>query len=94
MTWEVGSWIFDEPSLPSRHNASFTVMDLAAMSPANEFDRRLRSLIDEIHSALTAEGLADCFCLAKENGAITVVRWWKESNCQAMSSSHCVGRRK
>jgi LDH2 family malate/lactate/ureidoglycolate dehydrogenase len=57
MTWEVGSWIFDEPSLPSRHNASFTVIDVAAMSPANEFDRRVRSLIDEIHSAPTAEGL-------------------------------------
>jgi len=24
MTWQVGSWIFDEPSRPSWHNASFT----------------------------------------------------------------------
>lgn len=56
VTWQVGSWIFDEPSLPSRHNASFTVIDVAAMSPAHEFDQRLRALIDEIHSAPTAEG--------------------------------------
>lgn len=55
MTWQVGSWIFDEPSRPSRHNASFTVIDVAAMSGANEFDQRLRALIDEIHSAPTAE---------------------------------------
>jgi len=57
MTWNVGSWIFDEPNLPSRHNASFTVIDVAAMSPANEFARRLRALIDEIHAAPTAAGV-------------------------------------
>lgn len=57
MTWKVGSWIFDEPSLPSRHNASFIVIDVAAMSPASEFDERLRKLIDEIHSAPTADGV-------------------------------------
>jgi LDH2 family malate/lactate/ureidoglycolate dehydrogenase len=56
MTWEVGSWIFDEPSLPSRHNASFVVLDVAAMAGAEAFDRRLRALIDEIHAAPTAEG--------------------------------------
>jgi len=55
MTWQVGSWIFDEPGLPSRHNASFTVIDVAAISGATEFDQRLKVLIDEIHSAPTAE---------------------------------------
>lgn len=57
MTWQVGSWIFDEPSRPSWHNASFIVLDVAAISTPGEFDRRLRKLIDELHAAPTAEGV-------------------------------------
>lgn len=57
MTWQVGSWMFDEPSRPSRHNASFTVIDIAAMAPLNEFQQRLRRLIDELHDAPTAGGV-------------------------------------
>jgi LDH2 family malate/lactate/ureidoglycolate dehydrogenase len=55
-TWQVGSWIFDEPSRPSWHNASFTVIDVAAVAGAEAFDRRLKSLIDELHAAPPAEG--------------------------------------
>jgi len=57
MTWQVGSWIFDEPSRPSWHNASFIVLDVATISAPGEFDRRLRELIDELHAAPTAEGV-------------------------------------
>ncbi len=57
MTWQVGSWIFDEPSRPSWHNASFTVIDIAAISPPGEFQQRLRRLIDELHAAPTADGV-------------------------------------
>jgi ureidoglycolate dehydrogenase (NAD+) len=57
MTWQVGSWIFDEPSRPSWHNASFTVMDVAAISPRGEFQQRIRRFIDELHSAPTAAGV-------------------------------------
>lgn len=57
MTWQVGSWMFDEPSRPSWHNASFTVIDVAAMSPAGEFHQRLGRLIDELHAAPTATGV-------------------------------------
>lgn len=57
MTWQVGSWIFDEPSHPSWHNASFAVFDVAAISAAGEFDRRLSELIDELHAAPTANGV-------------------------------------
>lgn len=57
MTWEVGSWMFDEPSRPSWHNASFTVIDVAAMISVPEFERRLQRLIDEIHSAPPASGV-------------------------------------
>lgn len=58
ITWEVGSWIFDEPSKPSWHNASFVVIDVGAMAPREQFDARLRKLIDEIHSAATAAGIS------------------------------------
>ncbi|MBM4002473.1 MAG: Ldh family oxidoreductase [Planctomycetes bacterium] len=57
MTWQVGSWIFDEPSRPSWHNASFTVIDLDAVSPMDEFQQRLRRLIDELHAAPAAAGV-------------------------------------
>lgn len=57
MTRQVGSWMFDEPSRPSWHNASFTVLDAGAISPAGDFRQRLRALIDEIHAAPTAEGI-------------------------------------
>lgn len=57
MTWQVGSWIFDEPSKPSLHNAGFVVLDVAAMSPPEEFTARMQKLIDEIHAAPTAVGV-------------------------------------
>ncbi len=57
MTWQVGSWMFDEPSRPSWHNASFTVIDIAAMAQPGDFQQRLRRLIDELHAAPTAAGV-------------------------------------
>lgn len=56
-TWQVGSWIFDPPNRPSWHNASFTVIDVAAISPPGEFRQRLGRLIDELHAAPTAAGV-------------------------------------
>ena len=56
-TWQVGSWMFDAPSRPSWHNASFVVLDIAAMAEPGQFEARLRSLIAEIHAAPTAEGV-------------------------------------
>ncbi len=57
MTWQVGSWIFDAPSKPSLHNASFMVMDVDAMTDRTIYNARMKSLIDEIHSAPSAEGI-------------------------------------
>lgn len=57
MTWQVGSWMFDEPSRPSWHNASFIVIDVGAVAPREQFDQRLRTLIDELHSSPTADGV-------------------------------------
>ena len=58
MTWQVGSWMFDDASRPSWHNASFIAIDIAAMVPMEQFQQRLQKLIDEIHGAATAEGVA------------------------------------
>jgi ureidoglycolate dehydrogenase (NAD+) len=57
VTWQVGSWIFDEPSRPSWHNAAFIVIDIAAIAGPDGFDRRLKSLIDELHAAPAADGV-------------------------------------
>jgi ureidoglycolate dehydrogenase (NAD+) len=57
ITWEIGSWIFDEPSKPSFHNAGFVAIDLAAIAPSGH-EARMRKLIDEIHAAPTADGIA------------------------------------
>ncbi len=57
MTWQVGSWIFDELSKPSLHNAGFIVIDVAAMSTPEAFAARMQKLIDEIHQAPTAVGV-------------------------------------
>lgn len=56
MTWQVGSWMFDPPTRPSWHNASFTVIDVSAVAPSEEFRERIRKLIDELHDSPTAEG--------------------------------------
>jgi len=55
-TWNVGSWLFDDPSKPSQHTASFTAIDVSVISDANRFDTQLQSLIDQIHDAPKAEG--------------------------------------
>ena len=57
MTWQVGSWIFDAPNQPSKHNAAFIVIDVATIAPPAEFAARMQSLIDEIHRAPTAAGV-------------------------------------
>lgn len=57
ITWEIGSWMFDDTSQPSRHNASFIAIDIAAMIPREQFEQRLRKLIDEIHGVATADGI-------------------------------------
>jgi ureidoglycolate dehydrogenase (NAD+) len=55
ITWQVGSWLFDEPSRPSWHNAGIIVIDIAAMVPLEQFERRIMALRDEIRGVPTAE---------------------------------------
>lgn len=57
MTWEVGTWMFDEASIPSRHNAGFIVLDVGIMADPQVFAARVKKLSDEIHAAPTADGV-------------------------------------
>ena len=57
MTWQVGSWMFDDTSRPSWHNASFVAIDVEAIAGVAEFDKRLQALIGELHAAPTADGV-------------------------------------
>lgn len=57
MTWQVGSWIFDALDKPSHHNAAFVAIDVATISPPDEFAQRIKALIDEIHAAPAADGI-------------------------------------
>ena len=41
----------------SWHNASFIAIDIAAMVAPEQFEQSLRTLIDEIHGAATAESV-------------------------------------
>ena len=70
ITWEIGSWIFDEASKPSRHNASFIAIDIAAMVPPEQFEQRLRKLTDEIHGAATADGVERVLLPGEREGAL------------------------
>lgn len=56
VTWQVGSWIWGDTSKPTGHGAAFLAIDVAAMAPGDEFRRRMRALIDEIHATPAAAG--------------------------------------
>ncbi|MCU0962130.1 MAG: Ldh family oxidoreductase, partial [Pirellulaceae bacterium] len=56
MTWQVGSWIFDDPRRPSRHNAALIAIDVQTLCGAGVFEQRVDQLIDELHAAPKAEG--------------------------------------
>jgi|688.fasta_scaffold03606_8 ureidoglycolate dehydrogenase (NAD+) len=47
-TWQIGSWLFDPPEQPSSHNASIFLLDVSAITDRQQFDRRLKQLVEEI----------------------------------------------
>lgn len=57
-TWRVGNWMWDDGTKPTNHGAAFIAIDLNAMMPAAEFARRMEALVDEIHAAPRADGVA------------------------------------
>ena len=57
VTWQVGNWMWGDQTQPTRHGAAFLAIDVAAIAPREEFTSRIHALIDEIHSAPTADGV-------------------------------------
>ncbi len=56
VTWQVGTWIFGDPALPTNHGAAFIAFDVGAIAPLDEFRRKVDGLIREIHAVPTAPG--------------------------------------
>ncbi len=57
ITTQIGSWMFDDPAQPSKHNAAFIALDVAMIAPPDEFQTRMQSLAEELRSAPPAEGV-------------------------------------
>ncbi|GDY20322.1 hypothetical protein LBMAG56_16670 [Verrucomicrobiota bacterium] len=56
VTWQVGTWMWDDGKQSTNHGAAFIVIDTNAIMPAAQFAARMEALIDEIHAAPLAEG--------------------------------------
>jgi LDH2 family malate/lactate/ureidoglycolate dehydrogenase len=56
VTRQIGSWLFDDASLPTNHGAAFLVLNIESMMARTVFEARMDSLIEEIHSADTVDG--------------------------------------
>lgn len=56
ITWEVGSWIFDDSSLPSAHNAGFVLISSDVVADPSTYRERIHKLVAEIRAAETARG--------------------------------------
>jgi ureidoglycolate dehydrogenase (NAD+) len=54
-TWQIRSWLGDDPARPTFHGAAFLAMDAAAIS--NDLPARVERLIDEVHAAPRALGV-------------------------------------
>ncbi len=80
ITWEIGSWMFDDTSQPSRHNASFIAIDIAAMAPPEQFEQRLRKLIDEIHGVATADGVERVLLPGEREGLL-----WRRAQTEGIA---------
>jgi ureidoglycolate dehydrogenase (NAD+) len=55
MTWQIRSWLGDDPAGPTHHGAAFVVLDAAAIAP--DLPARVEALVDEVHAAPRAEGV-------------------------------------
>lgn len=56
MTKQVGSWMLDDLSQPTRHGAAFIAINIGAMTPLGEFKERIDQLIREVRGARLAKG--------------------------------------
>lgn len=56
MTQRVGSWMADDPSVPTGHGAAFIALDVGAMTSIGVFEGLIEQLAGEIHGAPLAKG--------------------------------------
>jgi ureidoglycolate dehydrogenase (NAD+) len=54
-TWQIGSWLGDDPARPTFHGAAFLAVDATTIS--SDLPRRVEHLIDEVHAAPRAVGV-------------------------------------
>ena len=57
MTWQIRSWLHDDISQPTNHGAAFLAIDVNTIMPSEEFQERMRQLIDEIHNTPATTGV-------------------------------------
>jgi ureidoglycolate dehydrogenase (NAD+) len=62
ITSQIGSWMFDDPAQPSKHNAAFIAIDVATIAPRDEFAIRMQALAAELRSSPPADGV-ECVLL-------------------------------
>lgn len=65
MRWDIGSWIDDDPSLPTRHAAAFLAFDVGQMTPLDTFKSRMDAMIRDIRETPKAKG-AQRICVPGE----------------------------
>jgi len=53
---EVGSWIFDDPSVPTGHGHAFVAIHIGAIVPMEQFKERADQIIHDIHQSPKAKG--------------------------------------
>ena len=58
VTASVGNWLWDDGTQPTHHGAAFLAIDINAMMPAGIFRQRIEAMVDEIHQAPRADGVA------------------------------------
>ncbi len=56
-TWQIGSWMWDDGTKPTKHGAAFLAIKTELVMPAAEFGQRMEALVDEIHAAPRAAGV-------------------------------------
>ena len=56
MTQNVGSWLFDDPSIETDHGGAFLAINVSTLMPLEEFQGRIDGLVQEIHAAPKADG--------------------------------------
>lgn len=57
LTWQVGSWIHDDPSKPTNHGAAFLAIDVESIMSKTDYEARIDHLVREIHAAPTVDGV-------------------------------------